>query len=592
MNRNNLSKWKSFPASFTFRVAPFPALVLFLVCGVLALRAQNTSSLDTAPGVKSNATHDSAASEPATPPPAPSVPAGTSLLSHDDFTLATTSATLPDDWGRGVASTVPWLSENGKHFFRLVSRRPEQHVQLYRTVRIPLGVTAIEVSARYRVSGLKKGRFPEDDARMNMMFLDKEAKPIAAPAPSVIFADTATTWTRVSERLAVPSGTFYFALMPCLFRVDAGTLDLAEIQVTTLGKTDAKAAVEASAAAETTKLADETAILDREIAAPSQSPELKTSGNRLVTADGKEVWLQGVNVCNLSVSPDEEHEILWSVHVAIHDWKANVIRLPVLDGFWFGKDKDKSNGCDSETYRAITDKVIKIAAANGAYIVFDLHRYMTPDQSCVDFWRDAAARYKNNPAVLFDILNEPHDTTWDVWRNGGPVEIKGKDPKTVQSVGMQALVDTVRGTGAKNIIVAGGLGWAFDLTGIVNGYALDDKGGNGIMYATHFYNWHAGWAAHIMGTAAKYPVLVGECGADVNKMNFIPLDQQEDPYTWAPDAIGFIQKNHLNWTAWCFHTRATPDMILDWEYCIPTPFWGAFVKDALAGKQYEMKKER
>jgi endoglucanase len=75
-------------------------------------------------------------------------------------------------------------------------------------------------------------------------------------------------------------------------------------------------------------------------------------------------------------------------------------------------------------------------------------------------------------------------------------------------------------------------------------------------------------------------------------MNFIPANRQENPYTWAPDAIGFIQKNHLNWTAWCFHTRATPDLLLDWDYYTPTPFWGAFVKDALAGKAYEMKRER
>jgi endoglucanase len=207
----------------------------------------------------------------------------------------------------------------------------------------------------------------------------------------------------------------------------------------------------------------------------------------------------------------------------------------------------------------------------------------------VAFWKDAAARYKNNPAVLFDILNEPHDTTWPVWRNGGTVQTKGG---TIQSVGMQALVDAVRGTGAKNLIVAGGLSYAFDLTGIVKGYALNDDDGNGIMYATHFYNWHGGWAQHILGVAAKYPVLVGECGADIMKMNFIPANRQENPYTWAPDAIGFIQKNHLNWTAWCFHTRATPDLLLDWDYYTPTPFWGAFVKDALAGKAYEMKRER
>jgi endoglucanase len=453
---------------------------------------------------------------------------------------------------------------------------------------IPAGVSGIEFAARYRVTGLQKGRFAEDDARTILEFLDASGKPIKA-APPVLFPENETGWTEVSEPIEVPPGAVSLAIMPCLYRVKAGTLDLADIQVTTLDPAAAKAVAEKNAEAEAKKLAEQTAILDEEIAAPSKSQEIKASGNKLVTADGKVVWLQGVNVGNLSIRPDEEHKILWSVHVALQDWKANVIRLPVLDSFWFGRGRGALKQNDAEAYRAIADKVIKIAAGKGGYVVFDLHRYLTPDASCVAFWKDAAARYKNNPAVLFDILNEPHDTTWPVWRNGGTVQTKGG---TIQSVGMQALVDAVRGTGAKNLIVAGGLSYAFDLTGIVKGYALNDDDGNGIMYATHFYNWHGGWAQHILGVAAKYPVLVGECGADIMKMNFIPANRQENPYTWAPDAIGFIQKNHLNWTAWCFHTRATPDLLLDWDYYTPTPFWGAFVKDALAGKAYEMKRER
>jgi len=558
----------------------------------VVVRAQATGVLDTAPGVNAT-TYAPVATAPAAPSLTPAVPPGTNLLSIGDFAPDSTAAKSTDAWAKGTPGTVPWLSDNGEHFFRLVSQRPEQHVQLYHVVDLPTGATAVEVSARYRASDLKKGRFPEDDARIILGFLEAGGKPIAAAAP-LIFADDATSWTTVRERIAVPTGAFHLALMPCLYRVAAGTLDLADVQVTTLNDADSATVIAATASAADKKLADQTAILDREISLPSKTPEIKASGNRLVTADGKDVWLQGVNICNLSIRPDEEHKILWSVHVALDDWKANVIRFPVLDSFWFGKGRGKMTDNDQEAYRAIADKAIKIAAGKGAYIVFDLHRYLTPDDSCVAFWKDAAARYKNNPAVLFDILNEPHDTTWEVWRNGGPVETKQKDgtSKTVQGVGMQALVDAVRGTGAKNIIVAGGLGYAFDLTGIVNGYALDDKGGNGIMYATHFYNWHGGWDKHIMGTAAKYPVLVGECGADVNKMNFIPANKQEDPYTWVPDAIGFIQKNHLNWTAWCFHTRATPDLLLDWDYYTPTPFWGAFVKDALAGKQYEMKRER
>ncbi len=552
------------------------------------LRAE-TSVLDTAPGGGKPDTNAPSAVAPVVPPPDP----GTALLSNGDLKACTQDPSWPDDWAGAKFPSTSYQTENGQPYFHLVSERPEQHIQARRVIDLPPGVTALEITARYRVIGLKRGQFPEDDARIILEFLDKVRKPIAA-APPIVFAEDASGWTTISARIAVPEKAEHLMLMPCLYRVQAGTLDVAEIQVKTLGDPEAKATVEAAAAATAKKIAGETALLEKDLAMPPISPEIHVSGNKLVTVEGKEVWLQGLNLGNFSIRPDEGHKILWSAHVAIDVWKANVIRLTVLDSFWFGRGRGTTNSNDSESYRLICDQVIKIAAAKGAYVVFDLHRYLTPDESCVTFWKDAAVRYKNNPAVLFDIINEPHDTSWEVWQKGGPVELKNKDgtKKIVQGVGMQTLIDTVRAAGAKNIIVAGGLGYAYDLTGVVKGHALDDKGGNGIMYATHFYNWHKGWEAHFMEVAAKYPLLVGECGADIDKMDFIPLDQQEDPYTWVPDAIGFIQKNHLNWTAWCFHTRATPNMLLDWDYHTPTPYWGAFVKDALNGKTYEMKKTR
>jgi hypothetical protein len=111
------------------------------------------------------------------------------------------------------------------------------------------------------------------------------------------------------------------------------------------------------------------------------------------------------------------------------------------------------------------------------------------------------------------------------------------------------------------------------------------------MYATHFYNWHRNWEKHFLPVAAKYPVLVGETGADIKKMPFVKAQDQEDPATWVPDAIGLIQKYKLNWTAFSLHPKSTPILISDWNYT-PTPFWGVFVKDALSGKQFEMKRMR
>ncbi|MEI7822493.1 MAG: hypothetical protein WCK55_16390 [Verrucomicrobiota bacterium] len=43
----------------------------------------------------------------------------------------------------------------------------------------------------------------------------------------------------------------------------------------------------------------------------------------------------------------------------------------------------------------------------------------------------------------------------------------------------------MRSTGARNIVVTGGLDWACDLSGIASGFELKDVGGNGIIYSTH-----------------------------------------------------------------------------------------------------------
>jgi hypothetical protein len=564
-------------------------------CAVVVCRAQNTSPLDSAPGAENAPPVGTNATAPAAPTPQATAPAqdasdqGVSLLSNPDFSQAT-NPTWPDDWGHPVPG-ITYQTEGGAHYLHLVQQTPGKLLMAYREMTIPGGTKALKITIRYRTSGIVHGKQNWMDARAVFHYLDSARKQVK-PEPKVIgFSTSATDWTEGTVSAVVPDGAETLVLMPSLFMVNAGTLDLASVRVTALSATDADALKSAAAAADK-KNADENAYIAQQLTLPAKTQPLHVSGNQLLTPDGKGVWLQGVNVPELAWSPNGENKIGWSVHLAIDEWHANVIRLPVLDSFWFGKGRNgETNNADA--YRQIVDDAVKLANARGAYIVLDLHRYLTPDQSCVDFWKDAAARYANNPAVLFDIFNEPHDTSWDVWQKGGTAVIKSKSgPFTVQGVGMQALVDAVRGTGAKNIIVAGGLGYAYDLTGVLNGHALDDKGGNGIMYATHFYNWHKGWSAHFMAVAAKYPVLVGEFGADEKKMNFIPANQQESPSTWVPDALGFIQKNHLNWTAWSFSKGATPGMLTDMTTFAPNSFWGEPVKEALGGKAFEMQRER
>ena len=332
-------------------------------------------------------------------------------------------------------------------------------------------------------------------------------------------------------------------------------------------------------------------------------PELKVSGNRLVDPSGNEVWLQGVCIDSLEWSEAGDN-MLTSPIVAIRDWKANCLRIPMRNTFWFGKGQYQKDG--GESYRNLLDRIIELSAANGAYVVFDLHAFGAPMPEHVVFWKDAAERYKNNPAVLFELFNEPHGISWDIWRNGGSTKKKHDDKAVVEnqeknsgdySPGMQALVDAVRSTGANNIIIAGGLSWSYDLSGVVNGFALEEReGGNGIMYSHHNYPWKKGWQKAVLDAAEVYPIFIGEVG-NIRAWSDFPFIKPNEQYEdlskmeWPVDMLGMIQKHRLNWTGFSFHPRCGPMIISDWDYT-PTPYWGVFVKDALAGKKFTLNRLR
>ena len=343
---------------------------------------------------------------------------------------------------------------------------------------------------------------------------------------------------------------------------------------------------------------------------PAKWPaELRVSGNRLVDPSGKEVWLQGVAIPGLEIRP-EGHGAVRSTIEAVENWNANCVRLAVRDDYWRGEGKPgKETAGQSDggaAYRTTIDAAVNAAANRGAYLVIDLHVYRAIRDEHLAFWTDVATKYKNHPAVLFDLINEPHGISWEIWRNGGFVaeknkkavdesaflsEAEKKKNEGFTTPGMQKAVEHIRALGARNILIAGALDWAYDLSGIVDGYELKDPSGNGIMYSSHIYPWKSDWAGKVLRAAEKHPIFLGEVGVDVKKMEFLPLDRQEDPSTWAPDMLGLIQKYRLNWTGWSFHTWATPVMLADWNYK-PTPFWGQPAKDALAGKQFELKKLR
>jgi len=511
--------------------------------------------------------------------------AAVELVSNVDMEAADAGGN-PVGWAGGPAR---WLKdEKGNHFLRLVQEKPGTMVCVYRRHDIPEGCDRAVLSLKARLSGFVAGDQPWFDARVIVNV--KGADGQVLKSEPVFFNSDTGGWTRREATVALPAGAKVLEYMPSLFNCRAGAFDFDDFRVTLLAPGESLPSAVPKAHG-------------RELPAAKTRPlgardELRVDGNRLRNAAGEEVWLQGVAICSMEWMVDGDHvddSFAW----AIADWNANCIRLALKSDFWFGEGTTFNARTDGgEGYRRHVDRLVGYANERGCYVALDLHEYRAPTPRHARFWADCAARYANRPGVLFDILNEPHGISWREWRDGGDlkdgggkdeVDEVGGGEKVERSIGMQRLVEAVRATGARNVVIAGGLDWAYDCSGVLDGYELKDPSGNGIVYSSHVYPWKSDWRRKFLACAEKHPLFLGEVGCQPFKMPWEAALQ--DPYKWAPDVIACIQRHRLNWTAWSFHVSASPCVIADWDYN-PTACWGSFVRAALRGARFESERQR
>ncbi len=330
--------------------------------------------------------------------------------------------------------------------------------------------------------------------------------------------------------------------------------------------------------------------------------ELRVEGNQLLDASGKLARLRGVNCAGMEFSSNGEGRIEETVRVAVSQWHANLIRLPLSQDRWFGRAPDQDDG--GAAYRALVRRLVDFCEASDVHILLDLHwsdagewgknigQHDLPDANSIAFWKSIAPVYKGNPAVLFDLYNEPTRITWDQWLKGGQVtehdEKKGVT-LTYDAVGMQAVLDAIRSTGARNLAVAGGINWAYEVGGILEGRQLADPAGLGVLYAVHPYphpfkgigrETIPQWAARMEAFGRKLPFIVTEFGSDEVSWPF-PKDSGYNNERWNREMLAALEERGWNWTSWDFHPRARPCLVSDWNYT-PTPDYGVWVKQVLA----------
>jgi hypothetical protein len=520
------------------------------------------------------------------------------LISNGNFETDSNADGQPDNWPLPDGAKV--VTENGNRFLRLTPPGEDKMLTVYRVVPVSADDEAFALSFRARPNDLVRGKANWHDGRIIVDFKDAEGKKLSGGPGHPSFKGT-SDWVERRIDFLVPAGATQLEVMPALFMVKSGSLDLDDFVLERTDPAPIHERIRVAAEKKAAEIAERAAKVFPQVPvvpADKLPPTLRVVGNQIQTVDGKTIWLQGVSIPSMEWSGGGEN-ILDSVREAIANWNVNVIRLPIKEDFWFGVGPWQRDG--GAFYRQLVDDVINLGAAHGVYTVIDLHRYRAPTEVHARFWREFATKYKNHPAVLFELLNEPHDISWDVWKNGGFVSTEKTNSdaltenkeklKGFESIGMQALLDAVRGTGAKNIAIVGGLDWSYDLSGILDGHAIDDRGGNGIVYSAHVYPWKSDWQGKFMDIAQKHPIFIGECGAPPERLEFIPPERHEDPSTWVPDFLGLVQKHKYNWTAWSFHPKASPVLLEDWDYT-PTSYWGIHARDALNGKQFELKKLR
>jgi hypothetical protein len=363
---------------------------------------------------------------------------------------------------------------------------------------------------------------------------------------------------------------------------------------------------------------------------PSSTP-LHVSGTQLVDPNNNVVILRGVNISGLESGPNgisgDSSQILRTVDVALNDWHSSLLRLTVYPDYWNG-----SAGNDATAYQSLVDQIVAKASDKGAYVMLtvwgsdlgghsDLPQALhnLPDNGTAAFWTDAAKHtmlvdakgnavvngpsYANNPTVMFDLFNEPHDDGsgnigWSQWRDGGQnftETYQGQD-YTYDSPGMQGLLDAVRGAKANNVVAVEGLGYSADLSGVGAGFGLNDvKGNNNLMYELHLYptpSGSGGWQSAADGDNlvqqlgnVKAPVYVGEFGTPsgpddpATAINGIP---NQGATQWTKDMLAWLHQHDYSWTAWSMSADTAPVLIQNYDNYAPTPYFGAVVKNDLA----------
>ena len=337
----------------------------------------------------------------------------------------------------------------------------------------------------------------------------------------------------------------------------------------------AAAGLASGTAMATTATAPAGEITATPVAAAISAPQLHVSGNRLVDSSGQQVVLHGVDRSGTEYQcvqgngifdgPSDQTSI-----TAMKNTGVNAVRVPLNEACWNGESYVGSAYAGAN-YQTAIEAYVNLLNANGITAIVELHwtdgvytgnssgcssaeavcqKPMPDSAEAVPFWSSVATAFKGNDAVIFDLFNEPYPdralpsetAAWQCWLNGGSSCTAGI---SYPVAGMQTLVNTVRATGASNVIMLGGLAYSNDLSQWLTDRPTDPDGN--LAAAWHSYNVNACstqscWTSQITPVIAQVPLVAGQIGENDCADGYIDslmsyLDAQKTSYlAWAWNA--------------------------------------------------------
>jgi len=339
-------------------------------------------------------------------------------------------------------------------------------------------------------------------------------------------------------------------------------------------------------------------------AAATQSPSpvviqargpYRVQGNAILGADGNRYLFHGIGRDSLEYScwgdgHFDAQELSYlgagTTTSSVTYWGANTVRLPLSEGIWLHGQPSES--CLASQYQALVKQTVDTLTALKLNVILDLQwtdaggqsleaggPWAMPDADSVTFWQQVAGIYKGYSNVLFELFNEPHPQQWSCWALPCTLadsqysnDCQCVKAVTFQSVGMQALVDAVRNSGATNLVLVAGMGWGFNLSQISN-YPIN---GSNIVYDTHPYPYAEkqpnSWNAAFGTISKQYAVISTESG------------EYDCGTGYMSKLLSYFDTHQIGWIAWAWVVQGSPcsypQLIQDY-HGTPVPGMGQLV---------------